>query len=173
MKCEACLFTALVIIVTSPALCPGTSGCIPQAVSISADQTYQLSVTAITGWATTADFGTADPQGLDQGHYPAGVRASGFSYEEADKIYGCTVGTIKSRVNRTRQRLADLLHIESVDDFGREAQQRGRAHPRDRVNPRYVTVQVFGISAAVSREVFCRCVAAMRRLVWRNNTKTY
>jgi RNA polymerase sigma-70 factor (ECF subfamily) len=46
------------------------------------------------------------------------VGASGFSYEEAAQICGCAVGTIKSRVNRARTRLADLLAIDSVDDFG-------------------------------------------------------
>ena len=46
------------------------------------------------------------------------VGASGFSYEEAATICGCAVGTIKSRVNRARTRLADLLAIESSDDFG-------------------------------------------------------
>ena len=46
------------------------------------------------------------------------VGASGFSYEDAAKICGCAVGTIKSRVNRARTRLADLLAIDSVDDFG-------------------------------------------------------
>ena len=46
------------------------------------------------------------------------VGASGFSYEEAADICGCAVGTIKSRVNRARSRLADLLAIESADDFG-------------------------------------------------------
>ena len=46
------------------------------------------------------------------------VGASGFSYEEEAEICGCAVGTIKSRVNRARSRLADLLSIESADDFG-------------------------------------------------------
>jgi RNA polymerase sigma-70 factor (ECF subfamily) len=46
------------------------------------------------------------------------VGASGFSYEEAAEICGCAVGTIKSRVNRARSRLAELLSIESMDDFG-------------------------------------------------------
>lgn len=46
------------------------------------------------------------------------VGASGFSYEEAAKICGCAVGTIKSRVNRARTRLAEIMAIESVDDFG-------------------------------------------------------
>ena len=46
------------------------------------------------------------------------VGASGFSYEEAASICECAVGTIKSRVNRARTRLAELMSIDSVDDFG-------------------------------------------------------
>ena len=46
------------------------------------------------------------------------VGASGLSYEEAAQICGCPIGTIKSRVNRARGRLAELLAIESVDDLG-------------------------------------------------------
>ena len=46
------------------------------------------------------------------------VGASGFSYEEAAAICQCAVGTIKSRVNRARTRLAELLSIDGVDDFG-------------------------------------------------------
>jgi RNA polymerase sigma-70 factor, ECF subfamily len=46
------------------------------------------------------------------------VGASGLSYEEAAHICGCPIGTIKSRVNRARGRLAELLSIESVDDLG-------------------------------------------------------
>jgi RNA polymerase sigma-70 factor (ECF subfamily) len=46
------------------------------------------------------------------------VGASGFSYEEAANICGCAVGTIKSRVNRARNRLAELMSIDGVDDFG-------------------------------------------------------
>jgi RNA polymerase sigma-70 factor, ECF subfamily len=58
------------------------------------------------------------------------IAASGFSYEEAARICGCAVGTIKSRVNRARERLADLLQIDNLDDFGPEAQQRAVfAHP--------------------------------------------
>ena len=46
------------------------------------------------------------------------VGASGFSYEEAADICECAVGTIKSRVNRARSRLAKMLEVESVDEFG-------------------------------------------------------
>ena len=40
------------------------------------------------------------------------VGASGFSYEEAAEICECAVGTIKSRVSRARNRLAELLGLE-------------------------------------------------------------
>ena len=46
------------------------------------------------------------------------VGASGFSYEEAAQICGCAVGTIKSRVNRARTRLAEILSIGRASDFG-------------------------------------------------------
>ncbi len=40
------------------------------------------------------------------------VGASGFAYEEAAEICGCAVGTIKSRVNRARNRLIEILKLE-------------------------------------------------------------
>ena len=43
------------------------------------------------------------------------VGAAGFSYEEAAEISGCAVGTIKSRVNRARNRLAGMLGLETLD----------------------------------------------------------
>ena len=46
------------------------------------------------------------------------VGASGFSYEEAAAICESAVGTIKSRVNRARRRLAKLLSIDGADKFG-------------------------------------------------------
>jgi RNA polymerase sigma-70 factor (ECF subfamily) len=52
------------------------------------------------------------------------VGASGFSYEEAAQICGCAVGTIKSRVNRARNRLAAILSIESADHFGPDQETR-------------------------------------------------
>ena len=39
------------------------------------------------------------------------VGAAGFSYEEAAEISGCAVGTIKSRVNRARNRLGEMLEL--------------------------------------------------------------
>jgi len=46
------------------------------------------------------------------------VGAAGFSYEEAAAIAGCVVGTIKSRVNRARGRLIEMLNISTVREFG-------------------------------------------------------
>ncbi len=39
------------------------------------------------------------------------VGAAGLSYEEAAEIAGCALGTIKSRVNRARNRLAEAMDI--------------------------------------------------------------
>ena len=41
------------------------------------------------------------------------VGANGFTYEEVAAICGCAVGTVKSRVNRARDRLASLVEGES------------------------------------------------------------
>jgi RNA polymerase sigma-70 factor (ECF subfamily) len=46
------------------------------------------------------------------------VGAAGFSYEEAAAISGCAVGTIKSRVNRARSKLTDLLGVVTPREFG-------------------------------------------------------
>ncbi|MEM5477908.1 RNA polymerase sigma factor [Pacificibacter sp. AS14] len=40
------------------------------------------------------------------------VGAMGFSYEEAALTCGVALGTVKSRVNRARQRLSELLELE-------------------------------------------------------------
>ena len=49
------------------------------------------------------------------------VAAFGFSYEEAAEICSVAVGTIKSRVNRARTRLAEILNVEGETDFGPDA----------------------------------------------------
>jgi RNA polymerase sigma-70 factor (ECF subfamily) len=60
------------------------------------------------------------------------VGASGFSYEEAANICGCAVGTIKSRVNRARTRLAELMSIDNVEEFGPDHTTRAVLASRDR-----------------------------------------
>jgi RNA polymerase sigma-70 factor (ECF subfamily) len=46
------------------------------------------------------------------------VGAEGFSYEEAAEICSTKVGTIKSRVNRARMKLAELLGYSAIEDVG-------------------------------------------------------
>jgi RNA polymerase sigma-70 factor (ECF subfamily) len=46
------------------------------------------------------------------------VTAEGFSYEETAQITGTQLGTIKSRVNRARTRLAELMNLSEPDDLG-------------------------------------------------------
>ncbi len=43
------------------------------------------------------------------------VGASGFSYEDAGKMCGVATGTVKSRVNRARAKLTELLHLDEDD----------------------------------------------------------
>ncbi|MAQ37458.1 RNA polymerase subunit sigma [Thioclava sediminum] len=45
------------------------------------------------------------------------VGASGFSYEEAAGMMGVAVGTVKSRANRARARLAEMLGLEEGEDI--------------------------------------------------------
>lgn len=46
------------------------------------------------------------------------VGAAGLSYEEAAEIAGCALGTIKSRVNRARNRLAEVMDVPRGDAGG-------------------------------------------------------
>jgi RNA polymerase sigma-70 factor (ECF subfamily) len=46
------------------------------------------------------------------------IVAEGLSYEDAARVCGVPVGTIKSRVNRARVRLAQLLAVEDAENFG-------------------------------------------------------
>ena len=45
------------------------------------------------------------------------VGASGFSYDEAARMTGVAVGTVKSRANRGRRRLAELLHLADGEEL--------------------------------------------------------
>ena len=46
------------------------------------------------------------------------VAAEGVSYEDAAQICGTNIGTIKSRINRARTRLAELMDFSSEEDLG-------------------------------------------------------
>lgn len=56
------------------------------------------------------------------------IGASGLSYEEAAEISGVPVGTVKSRVNRARAKLASMLAIDGVEDFGPSKATAGVTH---------------------------------------------
>ncbi|MEO1280480.1 MAG: sigma-70 family RNA polymerase sigma factor [Pseudomonadota bacterium] len=45
------------------------------------------------------------------------IAAEGFSYEQAAAISACAVGTIKSRVNRARARLAEMVDLDPDHDL--------------------------------------------------------
>jgi RNA polymerase sigma-70 factor, ECF subfamily len=49
------------------------------------------------------------------------IAGSGESYDEAARICGCAVGTIKSRVHRARTRLAELLSVTNPADLAEDA----------------------------------------------------
>ncbi len=53
------------------------------------------------------------------------VGAAGFSYDDAAAICETPVGTIKSRVNRGRKLLAELLELDSADHFGPDSTTAG------------------------------------------------
>lgn len=55
------------------------------------------------------------------------VGASGFSYEEAAETMGVAVGTVKSRANRARARLADLMGLAEGEDVLAETDGATRA----------------------------------------------
>ena len=59
------------------------------------------------------DFNTAFAQLTDeQREALVLIGAGGFSYEEAAEMCGVATGTMKSRVNRARAKLAELMHLE-------------------------------------------------------------
>jgi RNA polymerase sigma-70 factor (ECF subfamily) len=53
------------------------------------------------------------------------VGASGLSYEEAATLCGCAVGTVKSRVNRGRKRLEQILATHDGERFAQDSEWRG------------------------------------------------
>jgi RNA polymerase sigma-70 factor (ECF subfamily) len=57
------------------------------------------------------------------------VATSGFSYEETAEICNVAVGTIKSRVNRARLRLADLLGIDNESQYSADAAEEAAVSP--------------------------------------------
>ncbi|MFO1032984.1 MAG: sigma-70 family RNA polymerase sigma factor [Hyphomicrobiales bacterium] len=52
------------------------------------------------------------------------VTASDLSYEDAAQVCGTAIGTIKSRVNRARNRLAEILETRDVSEYGAGGEMR-------------------------------------------------
>jgi RNA polymerase sigma-70 factor, ECF subfamily len=82
------------------------------------DDQYQNTLAALPeqhGHLDLADFRAAlSTLPSDQREALLLVGAEGFSYEEAAEICGCAIGTIKSRVNRARTRLTEILGDEDT-----------------------------------------------------------
>lgn len=79
-------------------------------------------------WLDFQDFRTALAKlPEDQREALLLVGAQGFSYEDAAGIMGCAIGTVKSRVNRARMRLAALLCLDNVEDLGTDRLMRAIA----------------------------------------------
>jgi len=49
------------------------------------------------------------------------VGAEGLSYEEAARTLGCAMGTVKSRVNRARNKLAEFVSLDQGEEHRRGA----------------------------------------------------
>ena len=74
------------------------------------------------GHLDLADFNKALKQlSPDQREALLLVGAEGLSYEEVAEIAGCAPGTIKSRVNRARTRLVELMGFTSENDLSPDA----------------------------------------------------
>ncbi len=79
-------------------------------------------------WLDFQDFRTALAKlPADQREALLLVGAQGFSYEDAAHIMGCAIGTVKSRVNRARMRLAALLSLDNIEDLGADRLMRAIA----------------------------------------------
>ena len=64
-------------------------------------------------------------ENFGQASFESFVGASGLSYEEAAEVCNAAVGTIKSRVNRARAKLAELLNITGAEDIGADRRNAG------------------------------------------------
>jgi len=60
------------------------------------------------------------------------VGANGISYEEAAAMCHCAVGTMKSRVNRARNRLAEMLSMQGTDRFSGDRAWSGAGEQQSR-----------------------------------------
>ena len=74
------------------------------------------------GHLDLADFTKALQQlSADQREALLLIGAEGFSYDEVAVIAGCAPGTVKSRVNRARARLAEVMGMNSPEELAMDA----------------------------------------------------
>jgi len=63
------------------------------------------------------------------------VAAQGETYEDAATLCGVAVGTIKSRVNRARSQLVEILQMENRHDLGPDRLMQAALQPRKTATP--------------------------------------
>jgi RNA polymerase sigma-70 factor (ECF subfamily) len=63
------------------------------------------------------------------------IGAAGFSYDEAAEIAGCSSGTVKSRVNRARTKLSQMLSAEPEQSPLKPAESAARPAASDGLTP--------------------------------------
>lgn len=84
------------------------------------DGVYAATLTSAANqdWSVAVSAMEAALQRLPDEHREALVLVggAGLTYEEAAEVCGCALGTIKSRVNRARNRLLKLLDAEDAGD---------------------------------------------------------
>lgn len=86
---------------------PDEDGHYAAALTSPANQEWSVELTTLQ-----AALNTLPPEHREALVMVGGV---GMSYEEAAEISGCALGTIKSRVNRARNRLARVMDIDRPD----------------------------------------------------------
>jgi RNA polymerase sigma-70 factor (ECF subfamily) len=64
------------------------------------------------------------------------IGADGYSYNEAALMCGCAVGTVKSRVNRARVKLRELLDVNGLPEYGAPSRARHELEPSHSVDLR-------------------------------------
>jgi RNA polymerase sigma-70 factor (ECF subfamily) len=63
------------------------------------------------------------------------IGAAGFSYDEAAEIAGCSSGTVKSRVNRARTKLSQMLSAEPQQSPLKPTESAARPAASDSLTP--------------------------------------
>ena len=88
---------------------PGTAGCVSEVCTFMPGQEW-----AVRGVELRAAL---ERLPAEQREVLVMIGVLGISYEEAAQICGCAVGTIKSRLNRARNRMLDFLDAEEAADL--------------------------------------------------------